>query len=228
MTFCSVTAAVLLAVPSAGLGGMLGSEGVHLRFRLEPELDSPCLCPTPLLHVLRFTPVPSRSQPGSPAGLCRGHEVPVLEQSPHCLQPWVSAASPAHPRRWPRGSESVPGAGGLTSAPAGAGAPGLGPTSCCLHLPVLTGGGWPAARPDKVLSALEIPSGPALFLRPPAGTGSLPMPPCWGAGLCSARQWLSSPGAGACCSLALLLSRRGCLQGPGARCFPLPCRGLCH
>lgn len=77
MTFFSVFAAVLLAVPSAGLGGLLGSEGVYLCFRLGPELDSPYLCPTPFLHVLRFTPLPSRSQPGSPAGLCRGHEVPV-------------------------------------------------------------------------------------------------------------------------------------------------------
>lgn len=66
-------------------------------------------------------------------------------------------------------------AGGLTSALTGAGTPGLGPTSCCLHLPALTSGGWPAVRPDKVLSALEIPSGPALFLRRPAGTGSVPV-----------------------------------------------------
>lgn len=232
MTFFSVFAAVLLAVPSAGLGGLLGSEGVYLCFRLGPELDSPYLCPTPFLHVLRFTPLPSRSQPGSPAGLCRGHEVPVLEQLPHCLQPWVSAASPAHPWCWPHGSESVPGAGGLTSAPAGACASGLGPTSCCLHLAALTGGGWPAAKPDKVLSALEIPSGPALFLRPLAGAGSLPVArhcrPCWSAGLCSDWHWLSSPGIGVCCSLALLLGCRGCLQGPWARFFPLPCRGVCH
>lgn len=211
---------------------MRGSEGVCLYFRPWPVLDSPYLCPTPLLHVLRFTPLPSRSQPGSPGGLRRGHEVPVLEQSPHCLQPWVSVASPAHPQCWPRGSESVPGAGGLTSAPTGAGTPGLGPTSCCLHLPALTSGGWPAARPDKVLSALEIPSGPALFLRPPAGTGSLPVAchcrPCWRSGLCSEHQWLSSPGAGVCRGLALLLGRRGCLRGPGACCFPLPCRGICH
>lgn len=151
MTFFSISTVVLLAVPSAGLGGMLGSEGVCLCFRLGPVLDTPYLCPTPLLHVLRFTPLPSRSQPGSPAGLCRGHEVPVLEQLPHCLQPWVSAASPAHPQCWPRGSESVPGAGGLTSAPTGAGTPGLGPTSCYLHLPALTSGVWLAARPDKVL-----------------------------------------------------------------------------
>lgn len=43
---------------------------------------------------------------------------------------------------WPRGAESVPGAGGVTSAPAGA--PGLGPTSRCLHLPARSPRRWVA------------------------------------------------------------------------------------
>lgn len=84
---------------------------------------------SPLKHVPAGEP---------PSGLCRGHEVPVLEQLPHCLQPWVSATSPAHPQCWPRGSESVHGAGGLTSASNWCWHPGVGthkllPAPACPH-----------------------------------------------------------------------------------------------
>lgn len=179
MTSFSVSVAVPLAVPLAGSGRMLGRERGCTGFWLGLELHSreprapPASVPRPSCMCAAVSSPPSGSQLGSLAGPCCGHEMPVLEQSPHCLQLRGSAASPTRPQRWPRGAESVPGAGGVTSAPAGAGAPGLGRTSPCLHLPARPPRRWVAGSKARAKRS-QVWKSPLVLCRSSAGTGSLP------------------------------------------------------
>lgn len=168
-------------------------------------MGSPGGSPPPRSHspFAAVSSLPSGSQPGSPAGPCCGHEVHSLEQLPHCLQPWGSAACPARPRRWPRGAESVPSAGGVTSALAGT--LGWGPqAAACTCLLTLPRGGWPAARPGLGTHGPGNPLWSCALPQTPAGAGSLPhgslpLPPglagCPCQGSAQAGPGHSSPGA---------------------------------
>lgn len=137
--------------------GMAGALAALRGFREETQPLEP---PAPIAQLYGRPLVPAH---GSQPGASRRRDVPVLEQSPHCLR----SGAPTRPRRCPRGAESAPGACGVTSAPPGAAALGAGPrTAPCTCLPCRWG-----------FRSRNLPSSPVLLLptlRPRSRAGRRP------------------------------------------------------